>query len=189
MKKVVLFAAAIAMAATTFAQNWTLDKAHAKLGFSITHMMVSEVEGNFKAFDVKLTSASPDFTDAVIELSADVSSINTDNEQRDTHLKSADFFDAAKFAKLTLKSKSLKKIADKKYKLSADLTIHGITKPVEFDVVFNGTAVHPYTKKTVAGFKVTGTIKRTDFDLGSKFPSAMVSDEVEVKANAEFSKD
>jgi polyisoprenoid-binding protein YceI len=189
MKKVVFMAAAIVMAATSFAQNWTLDKTHAKLGFSTTHLMVSEVEGQFKQFDVKLTSTSPDFSDAVIELTASVNSINTDNEQRDGHLKNSDFFDAAKYPNLTLKSKSLKKIADKKYKLTGDLTMHGITKPIEFDVTFNGTAIHPYTKKTVAGFKVTGTIKRSDFDLGAKYPSAVISDEVEVKANAEFIKD
>jgi polyisoprenoid-binding protein YceI len=189
MKKVAILAGALLVAATTFAQNWTLDKAHAKLGFSITHMMMSEVEGSFKKFDVKLTSAQPDFSDATIEVTADVYSINTDNDQRDQHLRSEDFFDVAKTPAVTFKSKSLKKIEGKKYKLSGDLTMHGVTKPVVLDVIFNGTMEHPYTKKTVAGFKISGTVKRTDFNIGPKFAAGTLSDEVQILANAEFSKD
>ena len=126
---------------------------------------------------------------AYYPLTADVNTIDTDNEQRDGHLKNADFFDAAKFPSLTFKSTSIKKVADKKFKLVGDLTLHGVTKSVTLDLTLGGTGVHPYTKKTIAGFKATGTLKRSDFGIGAGTPSSAVSDEVELTANGEFSKD
>lgn len=189
MKKTVLAIAFLLSAIVAFPQTWSLDKGHAKLGFGISHLMVSSVEGNFKSFDAKIISSKEDFSDAVIELSADVNSIDTDNEQRDGHLKGPDFFDAAKYPAMTFKSKTFKKVGDKKYKLGGDLTMHGVTKPVELDVVFNGTAVHPYTKKTIAGFKVSGTIKRSDFAVGTGTPVAVLGDEIAISSNAEFVKE
>jgi polyisoprenoid-binding protein YceI len=186
MKKVNIFISALLIAGVANAQNWSLDKAHSKLGFGVTHLLVSEVEGNFNSFDAKITSSTDDFSDAVIELSADVATINTNNEGRDKHLKSPDFFDAEKFNTLSFKSKSFTKVEGKKYKLTGDLTMHGITKPVTLDVIFNGSIVHPYNKKTIAGFKVIGTFKRSDFGVGT--PSPALSDEVEIKANTEFVK-
>lgn len=180
---------ALLVSATTFAQTWSLDKAHSKVGFNITHLMISTVDGSFKNVDAKITSSKEDFSDAVIELTADVASIDTDNEKRDEHLKGPDYFDAAKFATLTFKSKSFKKVGDKKYKLAGDLTLHGVTKPVELDVVFGGVIDHPYTKKKVAGFKVTGVIKRSDFGISPGTPSSMLSDEVTLAAATEFNKD
>jgi polyisoprenoid-binding protein YceI len=188
MKKFVFATMFLFSTALVFGQDWALDKSHAKLGFSVKHLLISNVEGNFKSFDAKIISAKDDFSDAVIELTADINSIDTDNEQRDTHLKSPDFFDATNHATLSFKSKSFKKIADNKYKLAGDLTLHGVTKPVELDVTFNGTAVHPYTKKTVAGFNVTGTLKRSDFAIGNATPGAIVSDEVAINTNVEFIK-
>src|SRR5690242_9351927 len=98
MKKATIIAAALLISsAATFAQTWSVDKAHSRLGFNVTHLTVAELGGTFNSIDAKITSAKPDFSDAVIELTADINSINTDNEQRDGHLKSPDFFDAAKF--------------------------------------------------------------------------------------------
>ena len=190
MKKITSLAGALVLALTVFgqAQTWNLDKAHAKLGFTVTHLMVSDVDGQIKSFDVKATTTKDDFSDATFELTADVNTISTDNEQRDKHLMGPDFFDVAKFPTLTFKSKTFKKVADKKYKLTGDLTLHGVTKTVELDVTFNGTAIHPYNKKTIAGFKVSGTLKRTDFGISASTPSAMVSDEVTIVANAELIK-
>ena len=131
------------LAGIASAQTWALDKSHAKLGFGVTHLLISEVEGSFNAFDAKITSSKEDFSDAVIELTADTKTINTNNEDRDKHLKSPDFFDTEKFSTLTFMSKSLKKVEGKKYKLTGDLTLHGITKPVTLDVTLNGTGVHP----------------------------------------------
>lgn len=188
MKKlfVLLFAATAAFTSfTASAQTWTADKAHSKLGFSITHMMVSDVEGAFRTFESTIVSSKADFSDAVINLSADINSVNTDDDKRDGHLKSADFFDAEKYPKLTFKSTSVKKVAAGKYKVAGQLTLHGVTKAVVLDAVLRGTTVNQ-AKKTVAGFKVTGTIKRADFALGAKYPNAMLSDEIALNANTEF---
>ena len=189
MKKLVVMLTVLVAASTTFAQTWSLDKSHAKLGFSVTHLLVSDVDGSFKNFDVKVVSSKEDFSDAVITLTADVNSVNTDNDQRDAHLKGPDFFDAAKYGTLTFKSTSVKKVGDKKYKVTGDLTLHGVTKQVTLDVTLNGTAVHPYNKKTVAGFKITSTIKRSDFGIGASTPGAVVSDEVTLTSNVEITKD
>lgn len=169
--------------------KWSLDKSHAKLRFSVSHLMVSEVEGAFNTFDVKMTSTKDDLNDAQIELSADVNSVDTDNADRDAHLKKPDFFDAAKFSTLTFKSKSFKKASGKNYKLTGDITMHGVTKPITLDVMYNGTTTHPYTKKTVAGFKVTGMLKRSDFAVGKETPSAAVGDEITITSNFEMTKD
>lgn len=189
MKKLTLSFIAFVFAVSAFAQSWSLDKAHSKLGFGVTHLMISTVEGSFKSFDAKITSSKEDFSDAVIELTADVNSINTDNDQRDGHLKGADFFDAEKFPTITFKSTSFKKKGKNTYTLVGNLTMHGVTKSVTLEATFTGTAVHPYTKKTIGAFKVTGTIKRSDFGVGTGTPSAVVSDEVTITANTEFAKD
>lgn len=189
MKKSVLVTFLLLSGAVVFGQTWSLDKAHSKLGFSVTHLMVSTVDGSFKTVDAKITSSKADFSDAAFELTADVNTIDTDNEQRDGHLKNPDYFDAAKFPTLTFKSTSIKKVADKKYKLTGNLTLHGVTKPVTLDLTLGGTGEHPYTKKTIAGFKATGTLKRSDFGIGAGTPGTVVSDEVELTANGEFSKD
>jgi polyisoprenoid-binding protein YceI len=188
MKRITLLAAAIVLTATAFSQTWTADKAHSQLGFGITHLTISEIDGSFKSFDSKFTASKDDFSDAVIELSADVNSVGTGNDQRDTHLKSPDFFDAAKFATLTFKSTSFVKTGTKQFKLTGDLTLHGVTKSVVLDVVLNGTVTDPMSKKTKAGFKITGVIKRSDFGIATSFPSAMLSDEVLLTANTEFIK-
>lgn len=171
---------------STFAQSkWTVDKAHAKLGFTVTHMSLSEVDGNFKKFDASITSSKPDFSDGVFELSADIASVNTDNEMRDGHLKSDKYFDAAKFPTLTFKSTSISKIDAKRYKLTGNMSLHGITKPVSLDLVLNGVGKSMSTQKPVAGFKVTGTINRTDFGVGNA-PAAIISEEIQLRATGEF---
>jgi polyisoprenoid-binding protein YceI len=190
MKKATIIAALlIASAATTFAQTWSVDKAHSRLGFNVTHLAVAELGGTFNSINGKITAAKPDFTDAVVELTADINSINTDNEQRDKHLQSADFFDAEKFPTLTFKSTSFKKVSDKKYKVSGNLTLKGVTKPVVLDVVLGGTTTNPMSKKPVVGFKITGIIKRSDFGVAAGMPVAMLSDEVTLQAGTEFVQD
>ncbi len=192
MKKIFLLSAAILTQFTVFAQSqtWTMDKNHAVLGFVVTHMMISDVEGRFTSFDIKLSSPDTNnFTNAVINVTADVTSINTDNTKRDDHLRGPDFFDVAQYPVLTFKSISLIPTSDKKYKLSGDLTMQGITKPVQLNVIMKGPLENPYTKKTTVGFKVSGTLKRSDFNIGSSFTSAMVSDEVRIDASAEFTRD
>jgi len=174
------------METQTKAKVWTLDKAHAKVGFGITHMLVSEIDGSFKNFDVKLNAPNEDFSGAEIEFTADVNSIDTANEMRDAHLKKDDFFHADKNPQVTFKSKSFAKVADKKYALNGDLTFNGVTKNVDLDVKGN-VVQHPMKPGTmVAGFKVTGEVKRSDFNFGPNFPSIALSNEVSIIANAEF---
>ncbi|MBI5730700.1 MAG: YceI family protein [Ignavibacteriales bacterium] len=143
--------------------KWTIDNAHSKVQFTVTHLIISEVTGQFKSFDGNIESSKDDFSDAKIDFSADIASINTDNEKRDTHLKSDDFFNAEKFPKMTFKGKSLKKIDEKNYKLVGDFTIRDVTKEVTLDVVYNGTV--QAWGQTKAGFKIKGEINRFDYNL------------------------
>lgn len=186
--KRLFFAAILFVQASSFAQSitWKNDKMHSKLKFTVTHLLVSDVDGLFKNFDVTITAAKPDFSDAVFELSADVSSINTEVDMRDNDLKSANFFDAATYPKITFKSTSIKPDGQNKYKLTGNLTMHGVTKSVTMDLLYRGTTENPMNKQKDAGFKLTGTLKRSDFNIGSKMPAAVVSDEVEIKADGEF---
>jgi polyisoprenoid-binding protein YceI len=167
--------------------TWLMDKDHAKLGFTITHLMVSDVEGWFKTFSAQVTSSNEDFSDAVAEMTADVSSINTESEMRDKHLKSPDYFDAVKYPAITFKSTTFKKVNDNNYKVTGDLTIHGVTKTVALDAICR-MGTNPMNKKAIAGFKITGIIKRSDFGIGTSVPNAMLGDEVSIVANAEFIK-
>jgi len=190
MKSTLVTAAFITLFSTVgFSQTWNWDKAHSQLNFGITHLGVSEIDGSFGSVTAKITASKEDLTDAVVDLSAEVGSITTGNDQRNNHLKSPDFFDAAKYPTLTFKSTSFKKTGAKTYEVTGDLTLHGVTKPVVLTATLNGTTQNPQSKKTIAGFKVTGTIKRTDFGIATGFPSAMLSDEVALNANAEFVKD
>lgn len=184
MKKLNVLVALLFIAGAATAQTtWKVDKAHSKLGFSITHLLISEVEGQFNSFDATITSTGEDFADATIELTADISSIDTNNESRDKHLRSADFFDVEKFATLSFKSSAFKKTADKTYKITGDLTMHGVTKPVTVDLTLIGTANGRDGKK-IAGFKATTTLNRIDFGVGKSGPSA--GDEVTITAKGEF---
>ena len=189
MKNIFLLLAASVVSAVSFGQTWSVDKAHSQLGFSITHLGISDIGGAFRSFDSKITASKEDFSDASIELTAEVGSINTGNDQRDGHLKSPDFFDAAKYPAFSFKSKSFTKVQGKQYKLTGDLTLHGVTKPVVLNATLNGTTTNPMSKKNMAGFTITGVIKRTDFGIATSFPAAMLSDDVKLIANTEFAKD
>ena len=107
---------------------------------------------------------------------------------RDNHLRSADFFDVEKYPKMTFKSISIKKIGKDKYKLIGTLTLHGITKPAIITMWYRGTIVNEQSKAITAGFQFSGILKRSDFNIGQKFPSEMISDEVKIKADCEFIK-
>lgn len=188
MKKI-LFAALAFVSLTafvTFNNTWKNDDAHSQIQFTVTHLGVSDVSGTFNDFDVTVQSSKADFSDAVFELSAKTASINTRIEARDNHLKSADFFDVEKFPTLNFKSTGITKAGKNKYKLAGNLTLHGVTKPVSLNLTYRGSVENPMSKKQTAGFQITGTIKRSDFNVGDKFPAAMVSDEVRIKADGEF---
>ena len=186
MKKINLLTAILAVSSTTIAQTkWKVDKTHAKIGFTVTHLTVSEVDGNFEKFDASIVSSKSDFSDAIFEITADVNSVNTDNETRDNHIKGPDFFDAVKYPVITFKSRTVNKIDDKKYKITGELTMHGVTKIITLDLILNGMVKDTQSQKPLAGFKVSGTINRNDFGVG-RVPAAMVGDDIEIKASGEF---
>jgi polyisoprenoid-binding protein YceI len=188
MKKIALILAAVVTltAFTTVLPTWQNDDPHSQLGFTVSHLGINDVSGTFNDFDVTVQSAKPDFSDAVIELSAKTDSIDTRVEARNNHLKSADFFDVETYPTLNFKSTSVKPAGKNKYKLTGNLTLHGVTKPVTMDLLYKGTVENPMSKKQTAGFQVTGTIKRSDFNVGPKFPAPMISNEVRIKADGEF---
>ncbi len=188
MKKFLILAVVAISSLATYAQTtWTNDPAHSRLGFVVKHLTVSEIDGRFSDFAVKVTTSKADYSDAQIEVTAKVASINTDIEARDNHLRSADFFDVEKYPTLTFKSTLLKKTGKNKGKLYGTLTFHGITKSVVLDVQYFGTVINSMNNAETAGFQIKGTIKRSDYKLGEKFPNAMISDEIRIIANAEFS--
>lgn len=188
MKKLFFIAVAFVSltAFTVLNGTWSNDKAHSQLAFTVTHLGISDVSGTFNDFDVTVKSSKPDFSDASFELTAKTASIDTRIEQRNGHLKSPDFFDAEKFPTITFKSTAIKSAGKNAYKLTGDLTLHGVTKSVTLDLLYRGTTENPMSKKPTAGFQLTGTIKRSDFNVGDKFPAPMVSDEVRIKADGEF---
>ncbi len=189
----------VAVTALTFGAkaqaNWNVDASHSKLGFAVTHMMVSETEGKFKVYEGKVTSVKPDadFTDAKVEFSVDAASINTDDEKRDGHLKSPDFFDVEKYPKITFVSTSMKPGKIKgTYTLVGNLTMHGVTKPVTLTAIGASKIVKdPYGMERYA-FKVTGNLNRKDFGLNwnaaLEAGGVAVSENVRIDVNIELTK-
>lgn len=184
----VLFVALLAIGSASAQSVWTVDKSHSKVGFSVTHMVVAETEGQFKDFDASVSSASDDFNGAAVEFSAKTASVDTENEKRDGHLKGDDFFNSEKYPDLKFKGKLEK--AGGKYQLKGDLTIRDVTKPVTLDVAYGGN-VKAFGGER-AGFVVNGNIKR--FDYGLKWDkkiedgSFIVGDEVKIICKIELQK-
>ena len=167
MKRFILFMAlTILGTGSLMAQNsvWTLDKAHSSIGFSVRHMVISEMTGNFKDFDISFTSSKDDYSDAAVDVSIKVASVNTDNERRDGHLKTDDFFNAEKFPQIKFKSTLFEKVGENKYKITGDLTIRDVTKKVMFDATYNGTIKAPWGA-TVSSWKATLAVNRFDYGL------------------------
>ncbi|WP_426670466.1 YceI family protein [Mucilaginibacter sp. McL0603] len=196
MKKQLSVYAAVAFAIVLLAfksttpSSWTADTVHSRLGFTIKHLGIADFSGRFDTYEVKITANdATDFSDAVVEMSGDIASINTANETRNKHLKSADFFDADQFPKFTFKSTSFKKSAKNEYTVSGQLAMHGVTKEVTLKAIHVGNTTNPMSKKETSVFKVTGTFKRSDFGIGASFPEAMLSDLVALNADLELAKD
>lgn len=170
--------------------KWTVDQAHSNVKFNVTHLVVSEVEGSFKLFEGAMENSTADLSDAKINFTVDVNSINTDNEKRDNHLKSDDFFAADKFPQMKFTSTSMKAVGDNKYKLAGNLTIRDVTKPVEFDVTYGGSVAAMGTTKL--GFKAKTTINRFDYNLkwdkATEGGGLVVSKEVNILVNVELNK-
>jgi polyisoprenoid-binding protein YceI len=171
--------------------TWTLDPTHSEIQFKVKHLMISTVTGQFNSFTGTVETDGDDFTTAKIHLTADISSISTNNEQRDAHLKTGDFFDAAAHPQLIFVSDSLEKIDDEKYKLHGTLTIRGTSKKITLDVEFGGMVQDPWGH-TRAGFSLTGKINRKDFGVNfsmvSETGGVLLGEEVKFSSNVEFVK-
>lgn len=144
--------------------QWTVDPAHTTIGFTVEHLVISEVDGKFKEFDLTVASPSEDWEGSEINFSAKASSIDTDNEKRDGHLQSPDFFNAEAYPELTFESTAFEKIDDETFKLVGNLTMHGVTKKVELEAKHRGTVKDPWGN-TKVGWVVNGILNRTDFGL------------------------
>ncbi|MBS1902294.1 MAG: YceI family protein [Bacteroidetes bacterium] len=171
--------------------TWTLDQAHTEVTFKVRHLVVSTVTGWFKSFSGSINADAPDFSDATIAFEADVDSIDTKNEMRDGHLKSADFFDAANHPKLTFVSKKIQRKGEGEYLVTGDITIRGTTKEIALTATYNGQ-VSGFGGTTVAGFEIAGKLNRMDFGLQwngiTEAGGVVVSDEVKLHINAELVK-
>jgi len=172
--------------------TWKIDNMHSEIGFKVKHLVISTVSGKFTSFEGKLEGDPKDLTKSKISFSAEIDSINTGNEQRDGHLKSADFFDAANHPKLNFVSSSITKKDENQYKVNGDLIIRGVTKPVTMNVEFGGTQLNFYGQ-TIAGFEISGKLNRQDFGLTwnavTEAGGIVVSDEVKLVIAVELVKE
>ena len=174
------------------ATKWKLDPTHSEVQFKVKHLMITTVTGYFKDFDLEVETENDDFTTAShILFTANVNSISTNNEQRDTHLKSADFFDAENHSQLTFVGKKYEQVGGDDHKLHGDLTVRGVTKPFTVDVDFGGIVVDPYGQ-TKAGFTVSGKLSRKEFNLTwsavTEAGQVVVSDDIRIHAEIQLVK-
>ncbi|WP_205499971.1 YceI family protein [Rufibacter psychrotolerans] len=172
--------------------KWVLDPTHSEVQFKVKHLMITTVTGYFQRFNVEVETQGDDFaTASSVLFTADVNSINTNNEQRDTHLKSADFFEAEQHAEIRFVGQRYEKTGEDTAQLHGDLTIRGTTKPVTVAVEFGGIVVDPYGQ-TKAGFTITGKISRKEFGLTwnavTEAGSVVVSDEIRLNAEIQLVK-
>mgnify|MGYP000907637086 CR=1 FL=1 len=189
MKRGISILALITITICSYAQSkWSLNQAHSKIGFIVTHMVVSEVEGNFKQFEGKVSTTSDDFNGAEVEFTAQVASVDTDNDRRDNHLRSDDFFNAEKYPTIKFAGKLMKQ--GEKYQLIGKLTMREVSKDVTLDVTYGGTVNTGKVKK--AGFKISGKINRQEFGLrwANKLESGefVVADEVQIECRLQLDK-
>jgi len=173
-------------------EKWKIDPMHSEVKFKVKHLVISTVTGEFRKFNVMAETESDKFENAKISFEADVNSIDTREPQRDEHLKSADFFDAANHPKMTFVSKSFKRISDNKYELIGDLTIRGTTKEIQLDVTYNGK-VKGIRGEDVAGFEITGKVNRQDYGLKwnalTESGGIVVGDEITIEIGLEMHKE
>ncbi|MBM1105782.1 YceI family protein [Aurantibacter crassamenti] len=183
MKKTIFTVLFIACATLSAQSEWKADTSHSKVGFAITHLMISEVEGHFSDFEITAT-ADDVFSEPSFNVSIKTASIDTDNERRDNHLRNADFFDAPVNPTITFNSTSFEKTGDKTFKLNGELSMHGITKPVTLEGKLNGIITDQRSKKFKAGLKLTGTVNRLDFKVGDD--TATLGNDVELTIHLEM---
>jgi len=171
--------------------KWALDASHSSIDFTIRHMMIAKVKGTFHTFEAEIEADLSDLTTANVQLSVDLSSVDTRNSDRDAHLRTADFFDVENHPKLTFKSGQIVKTGDDEYDVTGDVTLHGVTRPETFSVTFEGSGKDPWGNEK-AGFSAQGTIKRSDYGLtynaALETGGVLIADEVKISLEIEVSK-
>jgi polyisoprenoid-binding protein YceI len=171
--------------------NWTIDPTHSEIGFKVRHLMISNVKGHFGAFTSTVATEGDDLQTAAISFEADVHSINTSNEQRDAHLKGADFFDADNHPKITFTSTQVTKTGDHTYQVEGHLSVRGKTNPVTLEAIASDWAKDPWGQTKIA-FELRGKINRTAFDLVWNAPletgGVLVSEDVQLHADVQYVK-
>ncbi len=171
--------------------KWSIDPMHSEVQFKVKHLVISTVSGFFKSFEGTVETDGEDFESADISFSLDINSIDTNQTPRDEHLKSAEFFDAATYPKITFKSTSLTKTDDDEYELKGNLTIKDVTKPVSLNVEYGGSTADFYGN-TKAGFEITGKINRKEFGLTwdgiTEAGSVVVGEDIKLTINAQLTK-
>jgi len=171
--------------------TYKLDPTHSEVTFKVKHMMITNVTGIFENFDVAMQSSTQDFTDATISFEASVDSINTKNEQRDSHLKSDDFFSAATFPKISFTSTEMKKLSEDTYQLTGTISIKDVTRPITFAVEYGGTMTDPYGN-IKSGFTLNGKLSRKEFGLNwnaiTEAGGVVVGDEIKLMADIQMVK-
>jgi polyisoprenoid-binding protein YceI len=194
MKNLVFsFLIIFAFAFTLFAQSteWKIDKSHTNVGFTVTHLVISDVTGRFNEFDGSIKSSGEDFDGAEVSIIIQTASVYTNNEKRDEHLRSGDFFNAEKNPEITFKSTSFKKVSDEKYDITGDLTMNGVKREVVMDGTLKGIIKDPWGG-TRAGFKARTSVDRYDYNL--KWNKALetggflVDQNVDIEINIEMIK-
>jgi polyisoprenoid-binding protein YceI len=194
LRNLVLAIALVATPALAHATEWTVDPAHSVASFTVKHMMVSTVRGEFGKMTGTASWSKPDYSDAQVDVTIDATTINTREPKRDAHLKSPDFFDVAKFPTLTFKSKRVEKAKEKGHvTLVGELTIHGVTKEVAFDVTGPSPEMKTPFGTVAVGAEAKAKINRKDFGLNWNKPleqagGVLVSDDVNIDINLELSK-
>ena len=169
--------------------KWVIDPTHSELLFKVKHLMITNVKGEFRKFDASILANGDDFSQAKVSATVDADSVFTNNDDRDKHLKSEDFFDVENHKTLHFEGTSFEKLDDNNYKLKGNLTIIGTSKEVTLDVEYGGTAVDPWGNKK-AGFSISGKINRKDWGLNwnaaLEAGGVMVSDAVKINAEVQF---
>ncbi|MCO5190831.1 MAG: YceI family protein [Anaerolineae bacterium] len=171
--------------------TWQIDFSHSQIQFSVRHMMISKVRGTFEQFNGSINYDEVNPTNTTVDIAVDITSINTRDEQRDAHLRSADFFDAENFPMMTFKSTRVEQVNKHNGRLYGDLTIRGVTKPVVLDVTYEGQAQSPWGT-TSAGFSATGKINRKEWNMqwnaALETGGVLVGDDVTISIELELVK-
>lgn len=179
-----LSAVAALLVSFGYAQNYAIDHAHSTLGFQVKHLKIAKVNGKFKAYDAKVDYDKATNELKALEVTIDAKSVDTDNQKRDDHLFSEDFFDVNKFDKITFKMTKFEKESNDEGKIYGDLTIRGVTKPVKLDFEYGGENKDPKGNEKI-GFSISGDLMRKDFNVGSKYADAMISEKVKLQIDVE----